>query len=874
MSAGSAGTPARRRRLAFVASLVIAVAVIPIAGFATSQATHLGSNTAGHTTLDQTICGRNPSTGACLTASARNHSSYYKVQLAPGESYTTRELNPTDPVALPGRDQRRRSLLYFGQLTDFQLADEESPARVEFLDPTADQDPNGFAESAWRPQEALHPQMINEAIHQMNLLAQASPVAQGDGSRAPMRLALTTGDSADNQQRNEVEWTVRLLEGGALDPNSGSSNPADYVQCPPGTPGTAEAARYTGVQDYGDYVEGPDPDFYDPNDPRAAFSNWPRYPGLMDKSEQAFQAEGLSVPSYVALGNHDGLVQGNAAANRPFEDVATGCIKPVNLSQQFTSLQEAIAGLTPSFLLNLLQGDPSKAALVPPDEERQFVSTEQYKALHGPPFASQADGHGFGLVDQSELDASHGSAAYYSWSPKPGFRFIALNTVGEGGVVSDRSSAGNIDNPQFTWLEQQLQAASARDELIVLFGHHAINSLNNNEPDESATCTGVDDPHGHDSNPGCDVDPRSSTPLHLGEPSQRQPGDTTETLSELLLRYPHTIAYVAGHSHVNQVLSFTGTGGIGFWNIKTAAEADWPSQSRLLEVMDNRDGTLSIFSTAVDHSAPTDPPAADTPASGMSLIDLASLNREFAFNDPQKGGGSGEGTASDRNVELMLRDPHARYPRPGGASPLRVPLVPEYSQCTAPNQQHVAPLSQPSCSPAQRDSSIVTTSTQGRGQAFARFDVLPGNPNTSADEADLKISAIASDMVAQAGGGDYAGRLALNSVLRITDRANGSSQSEAATVQDMRLSVPLNCTPTQAASTGSDCSVSTTADALVPGFAREQERTVISTFSVNVEDPGADGSFTPSSDPLGLGCPPTCGSGDEHVVLRQGIFVP
>ena len=35
------------------------------------------------------------------------------------------------------RARRRRSLLYFAQLSDFQLADEESPARVEFVDSTA-----------------------------------------------------------------------------------------------------------------------------------------------------------------------------------------------------------------------------------------------------------------------------------------------------------------------------------------------------------------------------------------------------------------------------------------------------------------------------------------------------------------------------------------------------------------------------------------------------------------------------------------------------------------------------------------------------------------------------------------------------------------
>jgi len=304
-------------------------------------------------------------------------------------------------------------------------------------------------------------------------------------------------------------------------------------------------------------------------------------------------------------------------------------------------------------------------ALVPPDPQRQFVSTAQYKALHGPPYASQGDAHGFGFVDPSENAASNGAAAYYSWSPRPELRFIALNTVGEGGVVSDRSSDGNIDDPQFRWLSNQLDQAQQAGELVVLFGHHAINGLTNNEPDESAPPCTSDDGHGHDQNPGCDLDPRQSTPIHLGQPSQRPPGDTTQTLSELLLAHRNVIAFVAGHSHVNQVLPYARPDGSGgFWNIKTAAEADWPSQTRLIEIMDNRDGTLSILNTMLDHSAATETPPPDTPAQSIDLNGMASLNREFAYNDPQKGGGTGEGGQQDRNVELLVPDPRARYPRP------------------------------------------------------------------------------------------------------------------------------------------------------------------------------------------------------------------
>ena len=52
------------------------------------------------------------------------------------------------------------------------------------------------------------------------------------------------------------------------------------------------------------------------------------------------------------------------------------------------------------------------------------------------------------------------------------------------------------------------------------------------------------------------------------------------------------------------------------------------------------------------------------------------------------------------------------YPRPGGATPLQVPLVPEYQACDSPNTQHVAPLNSPSCTPAVLESPLLTMSSR------------------------------------------------------------------------------------------------------------------------------------------------------------------
>ncbi len=210
------------------------------------------------------------------------------------------------------------------------------------------------------------------------------------------------------------------------------------------------------------------------------------------------------------------------------------------------------------------------------------------------------------------------------------------------------------------------------------------------------------------------------------------------------------------------------------------------------------------------------------------------------------------------------------YPRPGGATPLRVPLVPAFRQCTSPNSNHVAPLSNPSCTGLALESTLLTTSTTGVGGGFARWNVIAGDPDTPADEADLTITASATDVRRASNGTDYTGRVILTSNMRITDKANGSSGLVPATVSDLELSAPIQCAATPASSVGASCTITTTADTLVPGLAKEGKRAVMSAFGLVLEDVGPDGSVTPPSG----ACPPTCGSGDEKPFLRQGVFAP
>lgn len=182
-----------------------------------------------------------------------------------------------------------------------------------------------------------------------------------------------------------------------------------------------------------------------------------------------------------------------------------------------------------------------------------------------------------------------------------------LDTVAEAGTLitptGNFTSDGNIDNPQFNWLQGRLQAATAANELVLLFSHHAPESLVADAPDELALpCILFRPALGHHLNAGCDLDPRNSSPIHL----------QADTVA-LLHQFPNVIAWVAGHSHENKINAFDNPSGPGgFYSIRVAAEADWPQQSRLLGVFDNNDGTVSIFGTLLDHVGQSvSPPSGD-----------------------------------------------------------------------------------------------------------------------------------------------------------------------------------------------------------------------------------------------------------------------
>jgi 3',5'-cyclic AMP phosphodiesterase CpdA len=224
-------------------------------------------------------------------------------------------------AAAPGR-----TLATLAVLTDVHVRDEESPARVPFLDRLG-----GPFSSTFRPQEALSAQVLDAAVRSVN---PARPDA-----------VLVTGDLIDNAQANELALARTVLDGGRADPDSG-------------------APGYQGVQAAAD----PDPAYYRPDvDP-------PRHQGLLDDAQRPFRATGLRAPWYAVPGNHDLLVAGELARTPSTAAVAVGGERLVT-PEAGLDVPRSENALTPQLVDRALSGGlPGTTARVAPDPGRRELT--------------------------------------------------------------------------------------------------------------------------------------------------------------------------------------------------------------------------------------------------------------------------------------------------------------------------------------------------------------------------------------------------------------------------------------------------------------------------------------------------------------------
>ena len=199
--------------------------------------------------------------------------------------------------------------------------------------------------------------------------------------------------------------------------------------------------------------------------------------------------------------------------------------------------------------------------------------------------------------------------------------------------------------------------------------------------------------------------------------------------------------------------------------------------------------------------------------------------------------------------------PYTGYARPRGASPSQIFLVPAYAQCTAPNRSHGAPLSNGSCAPpTQIDSGLTVGTPDANGQGANSFAKVV----YTAQPGDLAIYSMITDVRNRSDLTDYTGHLRLLTSFRITDRDNTPAPGSA-TGLVVPLPTDITCSPTAATTTGSQCELSTSVNALIPDAITAGKRAIWEFGQVQVYDSGSDG--------LGPTIP-------SKIFMVQGVFVP
>ena len=289
---------------------------------------------------------------------------------------------PGEPLRNRGGNARPGAVLAtFGQLTDTHVRDEESPARVPFLDRLG-----APFNSTFRPQEAFSTQVLDASIRALD--------------REHPQAVFLTGDIVDNAQRNELTMAIDTLDGREVHPNSGG-------------PG------YDGVQS----PDQADPFYYRPD------LDAPRHPGVLDAAQKTFKAAGLDAPWYPLVGNHDVLAQGEVVPTPDIQRVATGGTLTASVDPRYrppSGELEANAAVAQA----MANGLPGQTERVPPDPARRLMTADEAVSR-----LVQAGARG---------TASRGGLMDYAVDVGAHVRAITLDTVLRDGTSQGRLTAGQI----------------------------------------------------------------------------------------------------------------------------------------------------------------------------------------------------------------------------------------------------------------------------------------------------------------------------------------------------------------------------------------------------------------------------------------------
>ena len=463
---------------------------------------------------------------------------------------------------------RLKQFANFFAISDIHITDKEAPNQLIYLQ---QEDPVYGA-----PGLSLYTPILLYTTH---LLDAAIQTANALHKKTPFDFGISLGDTCDSTRYNELRWYIDVIDGKVITPSSGAHLGAGKV----------------------DY-------------------------------QTPFQAAGLdkSIPWYQVIGNHDHFYLGSFPVDADpslylrqsylSDNVwAVGDVIRPNSPATFPCIYDTTASLKAgSFYMGVLDGSTpygniidagSVGSINPPPtvaadpDRRSLLKSEWIQEFFNT--TTTPSGHGFNLVDPSM-----GSGfACYSFVPNPGIplKVIVLDdTQSETDGSLDIHGHGFLDATRWNWLQSELAAGQANNQLMIIAAHVpiAVASIGS----EVEWWESGKDPNATEQN-ACSL---------------------TELVAALQSA-PNLIMWMSGHRHLNTVKAFISpdpnSPEMGFWQVETASLRNFPQQFRTFRIYLNSDYTVSIVTVNVDPAVAEGTPAATSLSYGIAAQQITQGNQ-------------------------------------------------------------------------------------------------------------------------------------------------------------------------------------------------------------------------------------------------------
>jgi metallophosphoesterase (TIGR03768 family) len=363
--------------------------------------------------------------------------------------------------------------------------------------------------SAYSPTVLYSTQVLDAAVRSVNKINESNKLDFG----------IMLGDAVNSAQKNELNMYLDVLTGRTVNPNSNLTKKFDT-----------------------DYM-------------------------------QPFKAEGLNVPWYQVLGNHDHFWSGVYNANDKLKKALVGDTmmrSGLALNSKELDGEDIYGGIIDGTTKEgkiigsgISNGNDANTHKIVPNVDRQFIDAKAFVNM----FPS---GHGLKVNTNDPL-------ACYTFEPKSNVpvKVIVLDDTPKqdekfldptaDSKIATNAANGSLDNVRFEWLKKQLKLAQDSGQIIIVATHIPIGMKGL----WSATS-------------------EVSEEMFVNE----------------LHKYSNMTLLLAGHRHMNTVIAYPSADPqkpeYGFWQVETASLRDFAQQFRLFDINVNNNGTLSIITTDVD----------------------------------------------------------------------------------------------------------------------------------------------------------------------------------------------------------------------------------------------------------------------------------